>query len=121
VPSLDHIGADGTRMAVICHMPDWSGLFLELRRSRKQAPKDRGWNPVTLSVQNRQDLVRWMEWLDRWGTMHSPLLTGVRGWVLVFEVRYLYFVCAERLERLSIAGSGWSHDQTVHKAEPWRC
>ena len=86
IPHLDHIRSDGTRFAVVCEMPEWSGLYLELRQTSDQALKERGWDPVTLSVQGREDLVRWIAWLERWQTVHSPLLTGVRGWLLVFEV-----------------------------------
>jgi hypothetical protein len=79
VPNLDHIRKDGSRFAAVCEMSEWSGLFLELRQTTEQALKDRGWDPATLSVQGREDLVRWIDWLDRWGTTHSPLLSGVRG------------------------------------------
>ena len=88
VPSLDHLRSDGSRFAVVCEMTDWSGLFLELRQTQSQAQKDRGWDPVTLSVRGKEDLLRWIDWLDRWGTTHSPLLTGIRGWLLVFEVSF---------------------------------
>ena len=93
VAALDHIRNDGTRFAAICEMPDWSGLFLELRQTEAQALKDRGWDPITLSVQGKHDLVHWIHWLDRWGTTHSPLLTGMRGWLLVFEVCFVGLYC----------------------------
>jgi hypothetical protein len=67
-------------------MEDWSGLFLELRENGAQAQKDREWDPVTLSVEGRDDLVTGIGWLDERGSSHSPLLIGVRGWMLVFEV-----------------------------------
>ena len=86
VPSLDHVRSDGSRFAAVCEMVEWSGLYLELRQTGGQAHKDRGWDPITLTVRGRQDLVRWIDWLDRWGTTHSPLLTGIRGWLLIFEV-----------------------------------
>ena len=86
IPELDHISRFGTRFAAVCRVEAWSNLFLELRQSPAQAAKDRGWDPITLSVQGREDLVQWTEWLDRWQTVRSPLLTGVRGWLLVFEV-----------------------------------
>ena len=86
IPQLDHVRVDGSRFAAVCEMVDWSGLYLELRQTETHAQKDRGWDPVTLSVRGRQDLVRWIDWLDQWGTTHSPLLTGIRGWLLVFEV-----------------------------------
>lgn len=94
IPSLDHVRADGSRFAAVCEMTDWNRTYLELRQHEVQAQKDRGWDPVTLSVRGRQDLLDWITWLDRWGTTHSPLLVGVRGWLLVFEVSdYSVEVC----------------------------
>lgn len=87
IPSLDHIREDGSRFAAICEMSDWLGLYLELRQSQAQASKDRGWDPITLMVHGKRDLVAWLNWLDLRGTRHSPILTGFRGWLLVFEVR----------------------------------
>ena len=92
ISTLDHIRADGSRFAVICKMVDWAGLFLELRQAQDRARKDRGWDPVTLSVPGKQDLLNWIDCLDRWGTTPSPLLTGVRGWLLVFEVSDLLVI-----------------------------
>ena len=87
IASLDHIRPDGTRFAVICHMADWAGLFLELRQTEAQARKERGWDPITLTVKNRQGLLEWVQWLDQWRTNHSPVLTGMRGWLMALEVR----------------------------------
>lgn len=87
IPELDHTRPDGTRYAVICQMAEWSGLVLELRENETQAAKDRGWDPITILVQSRDDILDWINWLNRWGSAHSPLLVGPRGWVLVFEVR----------------------------------
>lgn len=84
--ALDHLRSDGSRYAAILEMTDWGGLYLELRQTSQQAVKDRGWDPITLTVRNKDDVLRWIAWLDRWGTTHSPLMTGARGWILVFEV-----------------------------------
>lgn len=86
ISSLDHLQADGARFAVICEMKDWAGLFLELRENASKALNDRSWDPVTLAVKNRQDLHLWVKWLDLCGTQHSEVLTGMRGWLIVFEV-----------------------------------
>lgn len=86
IPSLDHISKTGVRFAAVCQMDDWSGLLLELRQTPVQASKERGWDPVTLSVKGRKELEAWIEWLEGWGTVHSPLMVGVRGWLVVFEV-----------------------------------
>lgn len=86
IPSLDRVRDDATRFAAVCEMVDWTGLYLELRQTEDQAQKARGWDPIALSVRGRQDLVKWVQWLNRWGTKHSRVLTGVKGWLLVFEV-----------------------------------
>nr|POE94347.1 hypothetical protein CFP56_16587 [Quercus suber] len=87
IAALDHLDAEGTRLAAVCHVPDWNGLYVELRQLPLQAEKDRCWDPVTLTVQGKDDLVHWIDWLRQWGTVHSPVLTGLRGWLLIFEVR----------------------------------
>jgi hypothetical protein len=86
IGSLDHFQADGARSAVICEMKDWAGMFLELRENAVKALDDRSWDPVTLVVKDRQDLCSWVKWLDMCGTQHSAILTGMRGWLIVFEV-----------------------------------
>jgi hypothetical protein len=87
IGSLDHLQPSGTRYAVICEMPDWAGgLFLELRENAAKALDDRSWDPVTLAVADRRELLLWVQWLDVCGTRHSPVLTGLRGWLIVFEV-----------------------------------
>jgi catechol 2,3-dioxygenase-like lactoylglutathione lyase family enzyme len=93
ISSLDHLQPDGSRFAVICEMRDWAGLYLELRENAAKALDDRSWDPVTLAVKNRQDLYAWVKWLDICGTQHSPVLTGLRGWLIVFEVRLRTLAC----------------------------
>ena len=124
VAELDHIRADGTRYAAVCEMTDWSGLYLELRHSRAQAAKERGWDPITLTVRGRQDLLRWTAWLDRWGTTHSPLLIGTRGWLLVFEVsnRQMYSLqgCMELTETFRILTVAEYVSTPAKTMEVWR-
>jgi hypothetical protein len=67
-------------------MKDWAGMFLELRENPAKALDDCSWDPVTLVVKDRQDLCVWLEWLDMCGTQHSTILTGMRGWLMVFQV-----------------------------------
>jgi hypothetical protein len=87
ISTLDHFQPSGTRYAVICEMPDWAGgLFLELRENAAKALDDRSWDPITLAVADRRALLLWVRWLDVCGTRHSPVLTGLRGWLIVFEV-----------------------------------
>lgn len=88
IPSLDHLDSSGTRFAVVCEMPDWGGLCLELRENAIRALDDRNWDAVTMVVRSRKDLAIWMKWLDLCGTKHSGVLTGMRGWLVVFEVSF---------------------------------
>ncbi|KAM0715473.1 hypothetical protein Q7P37_008971 [Cladosporium fusiforme] len=85
ISSLDHVDGAGDRFAVVCEMRDWNGLFLELRENAVKALDDRNWDTITLAVGSRQDLSVWLKWLDMCGTKHSAVLTGLRGWVVVFE------------------------------------
>jgi hypothetical protein len=87
IPALDHLRADGSRFSAVCYMEEWSSLFLELRHDRVQSQRGRSWNLMTLVVRGREDLIGWIRWLDLCGTSHSPLLVGLRGWIVVFEVR----------------------------------
>ena len=87
VSSLDHIDANGARFSAVCQMSCWGGLLLELRQNTAQAAKDYGWDSVTMSIAGKKELMQWMAWLDLCGTAHSPVFVGVRGWILVFQVR----------------------------------
>jgi hypothetical protein len=96
-------------------MPDWAGgLFLELRENAAKALNDRSWDPVTLAVADRRELLLWVRWLDVCGTRHSPVLTGLRGWLIVFEVCLdgLCF-CGGNVMLTLREGSGWKEDQAV--------
>ena len=91
-------------------MPDWAGgLFLELRENATKALDDRSWDPVTLAVADRRALLLWVRWLEVCGTRHSPVLTGLRGWLIVFEVCsdafcFLRPSDADSLERIRMGG-----------------
>lgn len=100
ISTLDHFRPDGDRFAVVCEMQDWAGLFLELRDNAVKALDDRSWDPVTLAVHSRQDLNAWAKWLDTCGTKHSAVLTGMRGWLIVFEVRLKKGVVVEGFQML---------------------
>jgi len=89
VPALDHIRPNGTRYAIVCQMVDWAGLLLELREDAVRALDDKHWDSITLDVRGKQDIEAWAQWLDICGTTRSPILVGLRGWVMLFEVRDL--------------------------------
>ena len=119
ISSLDHFQSSGERFAVICEMPDWAGLFLELRENAVKALDDRSWDPVTLAVADRKALLLWTKWLDLCGTQHSDVLTGLRGWLIVFEVRLIVCICrirfdADFVDRIRMGGgSGCIVERTM--------
>lgn len=99
ISSLDHVDGGGDRFAVVCEMREWNGQFLELRENATKALDDRKWDPITLAVGSRQDLMLWLRWLDLCGTKHSAVLTGLRGWLVVFEVSGCRFhICFDGLD-----------------------
>ncbi|KAF9077910.1 Glyoxalase/Bleomycin resistance protein/Dihydroxybiphenyl dioxygenase [Rhodocollybia butyracea] len=60
-------------------------LVIELRHNPTQAVAQRGWDAITWSVETRNDLEKWREWLCSKGIECSKVLKGVTGWVLVAE------------------------------------
>jgi catechol 2,3-dioxygenase-like lactoylglutathione lyase family enzyme len=83
VAAWDHVHADGTRYAVIVEVPGL-GTRLELRHDPVAAARQRGFDPVILAVRDRADLHAWIGHLDRAGIAHSPVLTAIQAWLLVF-------------------------------------
>jgi catechol-2,3-dioxygenase len=69
----DHIHRDGTRYA-----------HLELRLDPKQAAAQRGFDPVTMAVQDRTALAAWADHLEVAGIEHSPVLIAIQAWLVVF-------------------------------------
>jgi catechol 2,3-dioxygenase-like lactoylglutathione lyase family enzyme len=84
LPKLDHVDAGGRLYAVILDVPNL-GTFLELRLSEERAAKHTGFDPMTLAVEGRADLQKWVEHLDAERAPHSPILTALVGWLVVFE------------------------------------
>jgi len=84
LPKLDHVNAGGQLYAVILEVPNL-GTPLELRLNAEQAAKQKGFDPITLAVEARADLQKWMEHLDTEEVVHSPILTALVGWLLAFE------------------------------------
>ena len=83
VAEWDHVHADGTRYAVILEV-DGLGTHLELRLDPEQAGRERGFDPVTIAVQDRTALYAWIAHLDTAGITHSPVLVALQAWLLVF-------------------------------------
>jgi catechol 2,3-dioxygenase-like lactoylglutathione lyase family enzyme len=84
VAAFDHRREDGTLFAVVLDVPGL-GTHLELRHSNEAAAAQAGFDPVTMAVARRADLEQWAVHLDRGSIAHSPVLNGMKGWLLVFD------------------------------------
>lgn len=84
VVEFDHRHPNGEIYAYILAVENL-GTMLELRSNQDAASREKGLDPVTLSVAARDDLVEWHNWLESVGAKHSPVFTGALGWVLVME------------------------------------
>jgi catechol 2,3-dioxygenase-like lactoylglutathione lyase family enzyme len=83
-PQWDHRTPDGELFAVMfTHEP--TGLVVEVRKHDDHAEAQRGWDPITWSVNSRNDLEEWAAWFDENKVRHSKVLTGLKGWVLGAE------------------------------------
>ena len=83
IAEWDHIHKDGTCYAMILDVPGL-GTKLELRLDPAQAGAQRGFDPITLAVQDRAALAAWMDYLDGAGIEHSPVLAAIQAWLVVF-------------------------------------
>lgn len=82
LPEADHFRPDGELFAYICQV-DGLDTLLELRLHPVRALLQRGFDPLTVQVGGREDLRSWSDWLDRAGVAHSPVLAGLRAWLMV--------------------------------------
>jgi hypothetical protein len=65
---------------MITHAP--SNLIVEIRYSPTEASAQKGWDPITWGVGTRKDLEEWGEWLDKENVKRSPVLMGIKSWVM---------------------------------------
>ncbi|WP_194909753.1 antibiotic biosynthesis monooxygenase [Catenulispora rubra] len=79
---LDHRRPDGTLFAVILDIPGIAGR-VELRLDPATAAALRGYDLLTLTVEDRPALDAWIAHLDARGTTHSPPIVALVGWLLV--------------------------------------
>ena len=79
---LDHRRPDGTLFAVILDVPNL-GTKLELRLDPATAKALGEYDFITLAVEDRAALDRWIEHLDNLGVDHSPPVVALVGWLLV--------------------------------------
>jgi len=82
--ALDHRKPNGELFAVILEVPRL-GTQLELRLNAEAARAQQGFDPVTLAVATLEDLRAWETHLSAHNVPHSPVLTGMKGWLVVLE------------------------------------
>lgn len=100
MPQFDHKTASGELFAVICqHEP--SKQLVEIRKNPEQAIKQKHWDPITWSVETRDDLDRWISWFDQHNVKHSEIFVAMKSWLLVAEDpdgRFVKFMTKETHE-----------------------
>jgi catechol 2,3-dioxygenase-like lactoylglutathione lyase family enzyme len=84
IGAFDHRTIDGAIYAIILEI-EHLGTYLELRLNLDAAKAQERFDPVTFAVRMRADLEAWCTHLDAAGIAHSPILTGVAGYLLVFD------------------------------------
>lgn len=84
LPKYDHFTPNHELFAcMVMHEP--TKLIVEFRYYPEQAEAQRGWDPITWGVGSRRDLEEWGQWFDAHGVKHSPILVGIKGWVMGCE------------------------------------
>jgi catechol 2,3-dioxygenase-like lactoylglutathione lyase family enzyme len=81
---FDHRLPSGELFAYILEV-DHLGTYLELRASPEKAAREAGLDPVTFAVKTHDDLLAWHDYFEASGVRHSPVFTGVTGWLLAAE------------------------------------
>ena len=80
----DHKHPDGSCYAYILEVPNL-GTLLELRLNSGEAEKQRGFDPLTIGLEDRQALEAWGQHLDALHIARSPVLTAIQAWLIVFD------------------------------------
>ena len=80
----DHKHEDGSIYAYILEVPNL-GTRLELRLSPEEAEKQKGFDPLTIAVDDRTALEAWGKHLDELQIEHSPVITAIQAWLIVFN------------------------------------
>ncbi len=80
----DHKHEDGSIYAYILDVPSL-GTRVELRLSPEEAEKQKGFDPLTIAVDDRAALEAWGKHLDELQIEHSPVLTAIQAWLIVFD------------------------------------
>jgi catechol 2,3-dioxygenase-like lactoylglutathione lyase family enzyme len=79
---LDHRRPDGTLFAVILDVPNL-GTKLQLRLDPAIADALGEYDFISLAIEDRVAVDRWIEHLDDLGVRHSPPIVALQGWLLV--------------------------------------
>ena len=79
-----HRESDGTLYGLILEVPGL-GALLELRLDAAAAARQRGFDPFTIAVANRDVLARWSFHLEAAGVPHSSVITAIQAWLVVLE------------------------------------
>ena len=83
-PAFDHKHEDGSVYAYILDVPNL-GSRLELRLNPEEAHKQKGFDPITIAVDDRTALEAWGKYLDELKIEHSPVITAIQAWLIVFN------------------------------------
>jgi catechol 2,3-dioxygenase-like lactoylglutathione lyase family enzyme len=81
---LDHRRPDGELFAYILAI-EGLGTHLEIRLSPTAAAAEAGQDHLTLTVDTRDELEAWRQHFADVSVPHSPVLTGIVGWLLIVE------------------------------------
>ena len=82
--AFDHKHEDGSVYAYILDVPNL-GSRLELRLNSEEAQKQKGFDPITIAVDDRTALEAWGKYLDELKIEHSPVITAIQAWLIVFN------------------------------------
>lgn len=97
IAKYDHVDPSGRLFAYILSVPGL-GVLLELRLDPISAERQRGFDPMTLLVDSREDLTKLIAHFASLKVPHSDVLVGTIGWLVVAEDpdgRRLRFYTAE--------------------------
>jgi catechol 2,3-dioxygenase-like lactoylglutathione lyase family enzyme len=84
LPQYNHFTPEHKLFAQM-FMHESTKLIVEVRYDPVTAEKQRGWDPITWGVGNRQDLEDWTTWFKAKGVPHSKIFVGIKGWVMAAE------------------------------------
>jgi catechol 2,3-dioxygenase-like lactoylglutathione lyase family enzyme len=85
IPAADHRReSDGSLYAYILDVPGL-GTMLELRLNPQRATTHARFDPITITVADRESLGEWDTHLTKAGILHSPVITAMQAWLVVVE------------------------------------